>query len=80
MAARPSRLPCTKPSTYARPRPSILVTCWQNERCFWGVGKALGIVVTRAQDKGKTPLSFVGNGGQDKRVIGLEPTTFTLAT
>ncbi len=43
-------------------------------------GRRGGIVVTRAHDKSKTPLSLVGNGGQDKRVIGLEPTTFTLAT
>ncbi len=38
-----------------------------------------GIVVTRAHDKSKTPLSLVGNGGQGKRVIGFELTTFTLA-
>ena len=39
-----------------------------------------GIVVTRAHVNSKTPLSLVDNGGQDKRVIGFEPTTFTLAT
>ena len=38
------------------------------------------IVVTRAHVKGKTPLSLVDHGGQEQRVIGLEPTTFTLAT
>jgi len=44
------------------------------------VGTRGGIVVTRAQVKGKTPLSLVDHGGQQQRVIGLEPTTFTLAT
>ena len=44
----------------------------------WGTRR--GIVVTRAPVKSKTPLSLVDNGGQDKRVMGLEPTTFTLAT
>ncbi len=34
------RLPCTKPSTYARPLPSILVTWWQIERCFRVVDNA----------------------------------------
>ena len=39
-----------------------------------------GIVVTRAHVKRKTPLSLVDNGGHRKRVMGFEPTTFTLAT
>ena len=39
-----------------------------------------GIVVTRAPVKSKTPLSLVDHGGHSKRVMGLEPTTFTLAT
>ncbi len=39
-----------------------------------------GIAVTRAPAKRKTPLSLVDNGGQDKRVMGFEPTTSTLAT
>lgn len=39
-----------------------------------------GSVVTRAPVKSKTPLSLADNGGQDERVMGLEPTTFTLAT
>ena len=44
---------------------------------WWAGG---GIVVTRAHVKSKTPLSLVDNGGQAKRVMGFEPTTFTLAT
>ena len=43
-------------------------------------GTCGGIVVTRVHVKSKTPLSLVGNGGQAKRVMGFEPTTFTLAT
>ncbi len=43
--------------------------------------KALGgIVVSRTHVKGKAPLSRLDNGRQEKRVIGFEPTTFTLAT
>ena len=38
------------------------------------------IVVTRAPVQRKTPLSLVDNGGQEQRVMGFEPTTFTLAT
>ncbi len=44
----------------------------------WGTRDEL--VVTRARVKRKAPLSLVDYGGQDKRVIGFEPTTFTLAT
>ena len=33
-------LPCTKPCTYARPRPSTLVVCWQNGRLIGLVGNA----------------------------------------
>ena len=43
-------------------------------------GRLSEIVVTRAPVKGRTPLSLVDHGGQDKRVKGLEPSTFTLAT
>ncbi len=39
-----------------------------------------GIAVTRAPVKRKPPLSTVDNAGHQKRVIGFEPTTFTLAT
>jgi hypothetical protein len=39
-----------------------------------------GNVVSRAPVKGKTPLSLVDNGGQVKRVMGFEPTTFRSAT
>ena len=47
----------------------------------WGWSRTRGgIVVSRVPVKRKTPLSLVDNGGQEKRVIGLEPTTFTLAT
>jgi hypothetical protein len=38
------------------------------------------IGVTDAPVKSRPPLSTRGNGGQKKRVMGLEPTTFTLAT
>ena len=44
------------------------------------MGTRGGIVVTRAPVKGKTPLSLVDHGGQQQRVMGFEPTTFTLAT
>ena len=39
-----------------------------------------GIVVTRAPVKTKTPVSLADTGSPDKRVKGLEPSTFTLAT
>ncbi len=45
-----------------------------------GRGTRGGIVVTRAPVERRTPLSLVDNGGHRKRVIGFEPTTFTLAT
>ncbi len=60
-------------------------------RQFWsiavkpeGISKAWetrnAIAVTRARVKSKAPLSLVGSGGQEQRVMGFEPTTFTLAT
>ncbi len=39
-----------------------------------------GIVVTYAPVNSKTPLSLVDHSGQGQRVMGLGPTTFTLAT
>jgi len=42
-------------------------------------GKA-GIAVSDCADRSKPPLPNAGTGGQAKRVIGFEPTTFTLAT
>ncbi len=40
----------------------------------------VGIAVTSARVKTKTPLSLADNGVHDERVKGLEPSTFTLAT
>ncbi len=36
--------------------------------------------VSACEDKRKPPLTRAVHGGREKRVIGLEPTTFTLAT
>jgi hypothetical protein len=56
------------------------VCCWSGLGAIAVPERPAEIVVDDSPVKRETPLSYAYNGGRKKRVMGLEPTTFTLAT